>query len=91
MVKIVQRIGEIPVFPDNEEMFFEFSPKRDWPPVVLKFISHYYWEDGSDHPATLSIFFNVEAAEKLFNELRAAIYQARTEITDKEALEALRS
>lgn len=89
MVKIVQRIGEIPCFPDNEEISFEFSPK-DRTPVVLKFISHYYYEDGSDHPATLSIFFNVEDAEKLFNGLRAAIYQARTEITDNEAAGVLK-
>ncbi len=81
MPKICQRVGEIPCFPDNEEMNVVFDSKM-FPehPVVFRFISHIYWEDGSDHPSTLSIYYDVESAENLLNELQKAIFDARVEM-----------
>ena len=84
MVKINQREGRIPCFPDNEEMSVSFSLKYPEQPVVFKFISHFYWEDGSDHPETLSIFYDIKSAEKLLDELQMAIFDARVEMAVKE-------
>jgi len=79
MVKINQRKGNVPFFPDNEEMSVEFSSEHPEQPVVFKFVSHYYWEDGSDHPSTLLIYYDVESAEKLLSELQVALHDARKE------------
>lgn len=76
MVKINLRKGEIPCLPDNEEMSVAFSSEYPEQPIEFKFVSHYYWEDGSDHPSTLRIYYDIESAANLLNELQTAIHEA---------------